>query len=190
MSVSQKPVFSGEFPPRKDGLHAHIAATRRYLNEEQLDEAFERVRDLYDLKEQVWPDEVNAIVEEILLQPKTGWKLISIKTSLGTNIIPAATVVVNDPRGKRVVSESGGYSTTDAICSAIQQATGIRAFLKDLWYSNVSAGMNALGQVTMTVEYHSTEVHSKACSVDILEAIAKAFLTAVNIIVDRANQRL
>jgi len=42
----------------------------------------------------------------------------------------------------------------------------------------------------MTIEYHNRQVRTKACSIDMLEATAKAYLIGINIVLDRINQQL
>ena len=54
----------------------------------------------------------------------------------------------------------------------------------------ISSGSIALGQASVTVEYHNRQVRTKACSIDMLEATAKAYLMAINIVLDRINQQL
>ena len=127
---------------------------------------------------------------EIHIQPKIGWDLVSLKITIGPNILPTVTAVLDSPDGKRITSEASGYSSTDAICSVITEVTQIPVFLKDFEFHTIIGGLNSLGQVNATTEYHNQQVRTTACSIDILEAIAKAYLTAINIVLDRINQQL
>ena len=108
----------------------------------------------------------------------------------GPNVLPAAMIVLISPEGKRTTAEAAGSSSTDAICQAITEATGIRIFLKDFNFSMISSGANALGQASITAEYHNRQVRTKACSIDMLEAAAKAYLMAINIVLDRIDRQL
>jgi 2-isopropylmalate synthase len=160
------------------------------LTAKGFEQAYQRIYDLYELKTSVFAEEIAAIADEILLQPEIGWDLVSLKTTIGPNVLPAATVVLISPDGKKITSEAAGYSSTDAICSAIGEATGIRIFLKDFEFYTISSGSKSLGQARVTVEYHNRQVRTTACSIDMLEATAKAYLTAINIVLDRINQQL
>lgn len=184
------PLFDGNNPPIPEVVHAQIAAMGKELSQEQTEQAYLRIQDLYELKMRVYPEEIEAIADEIHIQPKIGWDLASLKITIGPNVLPAATAVLNSPDGRRISSEAGGYSSTDAICSAISEATGIRIFLKDFEFHTISGGLNSLGQVKATVEYHNRQVRTTACSIDMLEAVAKAYLIATNILLDRINQEL
>lgn len=184
------PVFSDNNPPVPEIVHAQIAAIGRELTANQFKQAYQRIYDLYELKTRIFAEEIAAISDEILLQPEIGWDLVSLKTTIGPNVLPAATVVLTSPDGDKITSEAAGYSSRDAICSAIGEATGIRIFLKDFEFHTISSGLKSLGQVRATVEYHNRQVRTTACSIDMLEATAKAYLTAINIVLDRINQQL
>jgi len=189
-SDSSQPVFDNNSVPRRDILHGQIAAMDKNLSGDQFDIAYKRVCELYELRGRVYQEEIAAITEEIVQVASPTWQLRSLKTTLGTNVLPTATIVLIDANGEKITSQSTGYSSTDAICSAIKKATKIRVFLKDLWYSSISCGANSLGQAIVTAEYHNQQVRAKACSVDMLEAAAKAYLMAINIAIDRIIQQL
>jgi 2-isopropylmalate synthase len=184
------PVFNGDNPPVQEIVHAQIAAMGKELTQKQFEQAYLRICDLYELKAIIFTEEIAAIAEEIHIQPETGWDLVSLKTTIGPSVLPAATVMLKTPDGKRITSEAAGYSSTDAICSAITEATGIRVFLKNFDFSMISSGTNSLGQADVTIEYHNRQVRAKACSIDMLEATAKAYLIAINIVLDRICQQL
>jgi len=185
-----KPVFSDNNPPVHEIVHAQIAATGKELTAKQFEEAYQKICDLYELKAKIFAEEIAAIVDEILLQPEIGWDLVSLKTTIGPNVLPAATVVLKSPDGEKITSEAAGHSSTDAICSAIREATDIRIFLKDFEFHTISSGSRSLGQAMVTIEYHNRQVRTTACSIDMLEATAKAYLIAINIVLDRINQQL
>jgi 2-isopropylmalate synthase len=184
------PVFDGSNSPVPEIVHAQIAAMGKEFTEKQFEQAYQRICDLYELKARIFMEEIAAIAEEIHIQPQTGWDLVSLKTTIGPSVLPAATVVLKTPDGKRITSETVGYSSTDAICSAITEATGIKVFLKDFEFHTISGGLNSLGQAKATVEYHNRQVRTTACSIDMLEATAKAYLIAINIVLDRICQQL
>ncbi|MFA5293134.1 MAG: alpha-isopropylmalate synthase regulatory domain-containing protein [Phycisphaerae bacterium] len=183
-------LFDGGSPPIPEIVHAQLAAMGKEFTPKQFDELYKRIYDLYELKARIFTGEIAAIAEEIHIQPEIGWDLVSLKTTIGPNVLPAAAVVLNSPEGQRVTSEAGGYSSTDAICSAIAESTQIHVFLKDLEFHTIIGGTNSLGRANITVEYHNRQVRTTACSIDMLEAIAKAYLTAINIVLDRVNQQL
>lgn len=184
------PIFDANNPPIQEIIHAQIAAMGRELTEKQSEQVFERISNLYELKSIIFAEEIAAIAEEIYIQPQKGWDLVSLKTTIGPTVMPAAIATLKTPAGESVTCEAAGYSSTDAIFSAIGQATGIRVFLKDFNFSMISGGANSLGQAGMTIEYHNRQVRVTACSIDMLEAAAKAYLIGINTVMDRINQQL
>lgn len=188
--ASENPLFDATKPPIQEIVRAQLAAMGKELTKEQFTDLFNRIVNLYDLKILIFSEEIAAIADEIHSGPKIGFDLVSLKTTLGPNILPTATVVLETPEKEQVSSEAAGFSSTDAICTAISEATGIRIFLKDLQFHTIVNGTNSLGQVNITAEYHNRQVRATACSIDMLEAIAKAYLTAINIVMDRVNQQL
>lgn len=184
------PVFDGNNPPVREIVHAQIAATGKELTDKQFEQVYQRINDLYELKAIIFTEEIAAIAEEVHIQPQKGWDLVSLKITIGPTVLPAVTVALKTPDGEKITSEAAGYSSTDAICSAINQATGIRVFLKDFSFDTIGSGANSLGQASMTVEYHNRQVRVKACSIDMLEATAKAYLIAINIVIDRILQQM
>lgn len=190
LTNSDNPLFDATKPPIPEIIRGQLAATGKELTPKQFDELFGRVVSLYDLKTLIFVEEISAIADEIHIQPKIGFELVSLKTTIGPNILPAATVILETPDKERITSQAAGYSSTDAICSAISEATQVRVFLKDLEFHTIVHGSNSLGQVNITAEYHNRQVRTTACSIDMLEAIAKAYLAAINIVMDRINQQL
>lgn len=187
---TENPLFDATKPPIPEIVHAQIAAMGKELTQKQFDELFVRINNLYELKNLIYVDEIDAISDEIHIQPKIGFDLVSLKTTIGPNILPTATIIVQTPEGEKISSQAAGYSSVDAICSAISEATQIRVFLKDFEFHTILSGLNSLGQAKITIDYHNRQVRTTACSIDILEAIAKAYLTAINIVMDRINQQL
>ncbi|MFH1614946.1 MAG: alpha-isopropylmalate synthase regulatory domain-containing protein [Planctomycetota bacterium] len=182
-------VFSKEVPPQKDKLHGHIAAASQKVTEEQLAEIYRRTVHLYELKDNVSLCEIKAISEEILHAPQKGWTLVGIKTTFGSNVVPGATVALRDPSGKVIIAESVGDSSTEAVWLAIQKATGLHVFLHDFTYGNITSGSSALGRASVQIEHHGRMVNSHAYSVDIIEAGAKAFLYAVNKVLEQIKHQ-
>lgn len=177
-----KIVFSGELPPTEERFATQIPVIEAGLSGEQFRRAYEEVCRLYNLKSKVFLEEIRAIVDEIVLTPPKGWTLVALKTGVGSKVVPAANIVLKSPEGMSIFAEATGDSSIDAIYSAIQHATGIHVFLSDFSYGNITSGAGAMGRATVTVDHHGREVSAFAYSIDILEAAAKAFLIAINII--------
>jgi len=181
-------VFSQEQMPRRDILEAQFTALGLNVDEPQFERIFGEISRVQDVCNKVYAHEIKAISEAVLLCPAKGWELGDIEVSIGSETESKAKVVLIDRDGECVSEESGGSSNLDAIVSAIQSVTNVRVFLRELSYCNLSFGANSLGRAHVKVEHHGMHVEAYGCSIDIIEAAAKAFLTAVNIIEDQISQ--
>ena len=68
----------------------------------------------------------------------------------------------------------------DAACNAIRQATGVDGKLTDFNVSSVTGGVDALGDVIIQLESDGIRVSGRGVSTDVVEASARAYLSAVN----------
>jgi 2-isopropylmalate synthase len=75
----------------------------------------------------------------------------------------------------------------DAACGAIQRATGIEARLESFNVSSVTGGIDALGDVTIVLVIGDDgdgnplrRATGRGVSTDVVEASARAYLSAVN----------
>ena len=92
---------------------------------------------------------------------------------------PTATVRLSHDAG--VVEESAiGDGMVDAACAAIAKAVGVDARLVEFHVSAVTGGTDALGDVTVQVEFEGVRVTGRGVSTDVVEASARAYLQAVN----------
>jgi 2-isopropylmalate synthase len=98
--------------------------------------------------------------------------------------VPTATVQLKKVSDKKheVVQEAGiGDGPVDAALKAIDRLTKTRGRLLDYSLRAVSQGKDALGEVTVKVDFGDGElVTGKGASTDVIEASARAYLNAVN----------
>ena len=79
-----------------------------------------------------------------------------------------------------VEAKGSGDGMIDAACSAIREATGVHARLIDFQVSSVTGGIDALGDVTLRLDIDGVHVNGRGVSTDVVEASARAYLSAVN----------
>src|SRR5690606_4159423 len=101
----------------------------------------------------------------------------------GTGEVPQATVVL-DRAGEKVEVTSEGDGMIDAACKAIKEATGVQGTLTEFNVSSVTGGVDALGDVVIQfASDDGVKVSGRGVSTDVVEASARAFLSAVNRVV-------
>src|SRR5262249_26462500 len=126
-----------------------------------------------------------ALVEGQITEVPETWSLDYLSVSSGNKTVPTATVRLQR-RGKKgepeALQDAGtGDGPVDAALKAIDRLTHTRGKLMDYSLRAVSQGKDALGEVTLKVDFGDGElVPGKGASTDIIEASARAYLNAVN----------
>ncbi len=153
-----------------------------------LNAAFTRFKELADRKVQLTDADLEAIVaEELGTSVSPAFTLESLEVAGGTVGIPRARVVVLR-EGEKIEAHAEGDGMIDAACQAIKAATGIDGKLTDFNVSSVTGGVDALGDVIVQVEADGIRVSGRGVSTDVVEASARAYLSAVNKIVRVASR--
>ena len=154
------------------------------LSEEDLNKAFGRFKDLCDRKKEIFDEDLLALVEDELLATSEGYSLEHLQFTSGTNIVPMATVRLKLQEELR--QESGwGDGPVDAAYKAIDLITKIPGKLLEYQIRAITAGKDALGEVTTAVEIEGERVVGKGSSTDVVEASVRAYLNAINKVVAR-----
>ena len=167
---------------KHSGRHAfkkRLAELGVELAEADLSKAFVRFKALCDLKKEVFDEDLLALVEDEVLSANEAVSLEHLQFTGGTNIIPTATVRLRV--GGEVVQESGwGDGPVDAAYKAIDLITKIPGKLLEYQIRAVTAGKDAMGEVTVVAEMNGQRVVGRGSSTDVIEASVRAYLNAVN----------
>lgn len=149
------------------------------LNEEALQEAFKRFKDLADKKKEVFDGDIEAIVEEQVSQIPSVYELEYIHIVSGNTVLPTATLKLTIEE-ETVQQAASGHGPVDAVYSAINEAVGLEPDLDDYGIRSVTRGQDALGEVTVKLTVEGVSVTGRGTSTDVLEASALAYLDALN----------
>src|SRR5439155_20774526 len=122
------------------------------LDDNQFEHAFVKFKALADKKKEVFDEAIEAIIDDQLELSGGLWELAGLQVTAGGNTIPTATVTLKDSNGQTVQDASIGDGPVDAIYSAIQRLTGVKASLSDYRIRAVSKGKDALGEVQIELE--------------------------------------
>src|SRR5213593_132112 len=149
------------------------------LDEGELGKAFKRFKDLADKKKEIFDDDLISIVKDEIAQVPETYTLDYLHMISGTASIPSATVRLK--KDNEVFQDSGvGDGPVDAVLNAIDVITGLKGRLQDYQLRAVTSGKDALGEVSVKVDFDGTVVPGKASSTDVVEASARAYLNALN----------
>jgi 2-isopropylmalate synthase len=177
-----------ELPLTKHSGRAAVAARLKHLgfkmSEGDVAAIFARFKEIGDKKKFVYDDDLSALVEGQITEVPEIWSLDYIAVSSGNRAVPTATVRLQKLAAKKPVSvqDAGiGDGPVDAALKAIDRLTSTHGKLMDYALRAVSQGKDALGEVTVKVDFGRGQlVTGKGSSTDVIEASARAYLNAVN----------
>lgn len=182
-------VFDAENIVQERKIRGCVAALGCDIDECRFKVAYEQISKLYDLRSRVYSKEIEAILAEVENWPQDSWTINGVIASVTKSQLPRVKLELIDPKGEEFTAEASGDTTVDAICTAIEHATGIHVFLLDFSFTSLVPGINSLGQANVRIKHHNYDVNATAYSIDFLEAVAKAFLLGVNIVKDKIKRR-
>ena len=150
------------------------------LDAKAIEVAFEAFKTLGDKKKDVYDEDIEAILDQQLQSGRQLWELARFQVTSGTDMISTATVVLRDSTGTEKMDASTGDGPIDAVYSAIQRITGVKMKLEDYQTRSVTAGKDAQGEASVQVRHGDRKVRGRGLSTDIVEAAARAYLSALN----------
>lgn len=159
------------------------------LSDSEIEAAYNRFIELADKKKHIYDDDLLSIAREQMDEVPNAYLLDYLHVSAGTGTIPTATLRLK--RGNQVYQDAGcGDGPVDAALKTIDRITRIRGRLLDFSLQAITVGKDAMGEVTVRVQFGKEIVSAKAASTDIVEAGAKAYLSCVNrLLFNRALRR-
>jgi 2-isopropylmalate synthase len=174
---------------KHSGRHAlkeRIEALGHSLTDEQLTQIFERFKVLADKKKDVYDADIEGLIDQELGSVTEIWHLEALQTTAGSTAMPTATVTLSRD-GEPTTDAATGDGPIDAAYEAIARITGVRLTLTDYALRALTSGKDAQGEVTVEVHHDGRSFRARGLSTDIVEASAKAYLSAVNRVLTTAN---
>ncbi len=167
---------------KHSGRHALAARLKDLgldLSGPDLDKAFKKFKELADKKKEVYDEDLIAIVQDERTQIPETYTLEYLHVISGTGVIPSATVRLR--KEGQVFQDSGvGDGPVDAVLNAIDAITGLKGRLQDYQLRAITGGKDAIGEVSLKVDFDGTVVTGKGASTDVIEASARAYINALN----------
>jgi 2-isopropylmalate synthase len=157
------------------------------LTDEQLNIAFAKFKELADKKKTVSEEDIRAIVEEKMIETREVFSLETIQLSYGNHSVPTATIRIYTHEGEVIEEVAIGNGSVDAIYKAIDKATKEEVELDDYTIKSVTQGKDALGEVHVVLKQDGLSEQGRGVSTDILEASAKAYIDAVNRLIEKRS---
>jgi 2-isopropylmalate synthase len=180
----------------RHALKSHLSELGYELNDEDLTRVFDRFKHLADRKKGITDADLEALMADEMVQPQDVYTLDGLQVTCGTSGMPTASVRLTAPDGSVQQCAAIGTGPVHAVYTAIDQITGARVRLLEYNVNAVTEGIDALGEVTVRIEYangHEQHVMNPqseestprtfgghGSDTDIIVASARAYLAAVN----------
>ncbi|MEZ4835519.1 MAG: alpha-isopropylmalate synthase regulatory domain-containing protein [Caldilineaceae bacterium] len=179
----------------RHALRARLEELGYRLEREELNEVFQRFKELADKKKTVTDADIEALVADELYQPTETWELVGLQVQCGNGLIPTAAVTLrNNNTGEDTTQAVIGAGPVDAAYKGINQIIGIENTLVEFLVQAVTEGIDANGDVTVRIEVPQSRGFSQTAQgrarrrlfsgrgvdTDIIVASTKAYVQALN----------
>ncbi len=173
----------------RHALRARVKELGFELTDEQLDRCFEQFKVLADKKKEVFDEDIEALIEDVVKEVPKVYVIDTFHVSSGSATIPTAAVRLRkngeSKRSETQLLEDAacGDGPVDAVYKTISRIVGIAPTLTDYHIRAVTGGRDALGEVNIEVSHEGRTFRGRAVSTDIIEASAQAYVDVLNKIV-------
>jgi 2-isopropylmalate synthase len=150
------------------------------LSETELNRAFLRFKDLADKKKEITDWDLEAIVNDEIQSTPDIFRLELVQVSCGDRSRPTATVTLRTPEGEELTDAAIGTGPVDAVYKAINRVVNVPNQLIEFSVQSVTAGIDAIGEVTIRLRYQQRVFSGHAANTDIIVASAQAYVNALN----------
>ena len=159
-----------------------------FATEEELNDAFARFKELADKKHEVYDEDLQALVTDAYLTAENERvKLLYLRVCSETGETPSAQVTLSvDGEERKATADGGG--PVDASFKAIEGIlqTGTDLLLYSV--NNITSGTDSQGEVTVRVSKSGRIVNGQGADTDIVIASAKAYVNALNKVLQPAER--
>ena len=149
------------------------------LDDEQVNEAYQRFLELADRKKQVTAADLVALVSDQLEVADDPLQLVRWSANIGSGGAATAGVVITRD-GIELSGEGQGNGAVNALLQAIDAAVAIPCELEEYHVEAVTPGEDAQGQVRLRIRAEGEVYTGHGLATDVVEASARAYLAALS----------
>jgi 2-isopropylmalate synthase len=171
------------------GKHSGRNALKKRLHElgypvegEALNQVFDRFKVLADAKKNVTDADLQALMTDEGARPQEFFKLIDMQVVCGTMGMPTATIKLANAKGEQVIHAAVGVGPVDACFRAVDGIINAPATLVEYAVHAVTEGIDALGEVTVSIAPPGSErsFGGYGADSDIVVSSVRAYISALN----------
>jgi 2-isopropylmalate synthase len=161
------------------GLRDRLEKLGYSLSDDELNHAYQRFLAIADKKQEVFDEDLVAILHHEARPEVEGWKMEYLHIYCGTSAIPTATVRLAR-NGETREEASIGDGPVDAAYKAICSATRSSARLVRYEIKSTTSGTEAMAEAMVQLEQAGLRVMGRGASTDVIEASARAYVDGLN----------
>ncbi len=151
------------------------------LDDDELNRAFERFKELADKKKEIYDDDIRALATSQMANVTKIFELVSLQIMDCSNGVPSSAITIR--HNDQEITDAGiGDGTMDAIFKTIDRISGYQGRLMEYRVKSVSKGKDALANVTVKVTFNENQpaMIGHGLSLDTMLASARAYIGALN----------
>jgi 2-isopropylmalate synthase len=167
---------------KHSGSHAFKEKLRELgydLGQNALQDAFKRFKDLADRKKVVYDEDIEALVDDEIVNQHDRIKVAALTVIAGTRG-PQSAALTLDIDGEQKTHQATGNGPVDAIFNAIGALIPHTARLELYQVHAVTEGTDAQAEVSVRLSENGRTVTGKGADPDTLVASARAYISGLN----------
>jgi 2-isopropylmalate synthase len=149
------------------------------LNKPEVERAYQLFTQLADRKKNVYDEDLIAIVDEGF-QDLPDTYTLKLFQSVSSIDGPSTATVEVDREGETFRGSGTAEGPCDAVFRAIDRITGIPGDVSELSVHAAGPGADGFADVAVRARFHGHEFSAKSSSRNVVEAAARAYLSAAN----------
>ncbi len=149
------------------------------VSDNQLNDAFQRFKDLTDKKKDVFDEDIIALIDDGISDTGDFIKFVSLSLQCGSDGPPTANLVLNIFKKDEEIKSSGD-GPVDAIFKGISSLVKGEYNLQLFAVKAVTEGTDAQAEVTVRLHENGRSVNGQAADTDTMVAAARAYIGALN----------
>ena len=173
----------------RHAVRARIQELGYKLSDEEFKQVFASFKALADKKRQIFDKDLEVIIIDETRPAPEIYALEHVQVSCGNHTLPTATVRLRFPDGQIVADADLGTGPVDAVYRTINRIVHIPNDLIEFSVEAVTEGIDAVGEVTIRIQSDGQIFTGRGANTDIIVAAAKAYMNALNKLVDSMNDK-
>jgi 2-isopropylmalate synthase len=179
IGLTENQIVLGKLSGRH-AFHTRLKELGFEMADDELNKAFVKFKDLADKKKEITDWDLEAIANNEVHQAPELFRLELVQVSCGDKSRPTATVTVRNPAGEELTDAAIGTGPVDAVYRAINRVVNVPNELIEFSVQSVTAGIDAIGEVTIRLRYEGKVFSGHSANTDIIVASAEAYISALN----------